>query len=348
MLTNFTPVFSPSPRTASVPLAMATLLLLGASCAAQAAEETFSYSLTPSRSDATCGFSVLCTSRNTTAAAGTMQLAQQDEVNVDASANGDMPANAEPSPAPAGKSNVSYPAMLWDDTKHVLSAPARWDDQEWKNMGLYAVGIVGVMAVIDRPVQDAMRRIAPDNDRLTPNNNRFLKEMERFGREYSLGVLGGFYLAGALGDNENATAVAQDGLTAVIIASGIITTVTKVAVGRARPREDVGVAHFRPFGGDQSFPSGHTADAFAVASVIANHYDETWITCTSYSVASLVGVARSYHGGHFVSDIVAGAMIGTMVGKSVVEHNKSMRSSNIVMLPEIAPGMVGVRFAGSF
>jgi len=256
--------------------------------------------------------------------------------------------SAEPTPAATKKSDMGYPAMLWDDTEHVLGAPARWDSQEWRNMGWAALGVVGAMAVIDRPVQDAMRRIAPDNDPLTPNDNRFLHEMERFGREYSLGLLGGFYIAGALTDNQNSIAVAQDGLTSVILASGIITTVTKIAVGRARPRDDVGVTHFRPFGGDQSFPSGHTSHAFAVASVIANHYDETWVTCASYTVASLVGLARSYHGGHFASDIIAGAMIGTMVGKSVVEHNKSLRSNNMAILPEAAPGMVGIRMVSRF
>ncbi|MBI5430315.1 MAG: phosphatase PAP2 family protein [Nitrosomonadales bacterium] len=303
---------------ASMRTAFAAALLLGSACAAQAAENEYDFLRAGPKGNI---------------------YAQSDEGMSSTSTSG--------SPV-AEKSNVSYPKMLWEDTKYVLTAPARWDEQEWKKAGWTALGIAGVMAVIDRPVQDGMRRIAPDNDPLTPDNSRFLHEVERFGREYSLGVLGGFYVAGALRDDGNAIAVAQDGLTSVILASGIITTVTKVAVGRARPREDKGVAHFRPFGGDQSFPSGHAAHAFAVASVIANHYDETWVTCTSYSVASLVGVARSYHGGHFVSDILAGAMIGTLVGKSVVEHNQSMRSGKVVLLPEATPGMVGVRMVSSF
>ncbi len=288
--------------------------------------------------DSTCDYSIICVERNQS---GT-QFGQQDIGNIYALADEQTDSSY------AEKSTVGYPEMFWKDTKHVLSAPARWSDQEWRDMGLAALGIVGVMAVVDRPVQDLMRRIAPDNDQLTPDNSRFLHEVERFGREYSLGLLGGFYVAGVLNDDETAISVAQDGLTSIIIASGIITTVTKVAVGRARPRDDVGVSHFRPFGGDQSFPSGHTAHAFAVASVIANHYDESWVTCSSYTVASLVGVARSYHGGHFTSDILAAAMIGTLVGKSVVEYNKPMRSGNIAVLPEVSPGMAGLRLVSSF
>lgn len=313
MHSSFISIFTPSMRTAIV-----TALLFASTCAVQAAEE-----------------SSFVQDNETTPTP--VQLAQPDREP-----------SAEPTQTATEKSGLGYPTILWDDTTHVLSASARWDSQDWRNMGLAAIGVVGVMAVIDRPVQDAMRRFAPSNDPLTPSNNRFLHEMERFGREYSLGVLGGFYIAGALTDNQTSIEVAQDGLTAIVIASGIVTTVTKIAVGRARPREDVGIAHFRPFGGDQSFPSGHTSHAFAVASVIANHYDETWITCTSYAVASLVGVARSYHGGHFASDIVAGAMIGTMVGRSVVEHNKTLRSGKVVLLPEVSPGMVGMRIVSSF
>jgi membrane-associated phospholipid phosphatase len=177
-------------------------------------------------------------------------------------------------------------------------------------------------------------------------------KVERFGAEYSVGVLGGFYLAGTIGNNDTAVAVAQDGLAASIIASGMITPAIKFITGRARPRENLGIAAFHPFSlsysSNSSFPSGHTTQAFAVASVIANHYDETWVAYSSYTVASLVGVARIYHDAHFTSDVMAGALIGTLVGKSVVAHNKPLRSGKVVVLPEIMPGLVGVRVTGSF
>jgi hypothetical protein len=239
----------------------------------------------------------------------------------------------------------SYPAILLDDAKHVLTALARWQKPEWQYLGLAAVGVIGVAAIADGPVRDEMARHAP-------NDNRFMRNVERFGAQYSVGVLGGFYLAGAIGNNETAIAVAQDGLTASIIASGIITPAIKFVTGRARPRENLGVAHFHPFSlsysSNSSFPSGHTTEAFALASVISSHYEKTWVACASYSVAGLVGVARSYHGAHFASDILAGALIGTLVGKSVVAHNKSLRSGNVMLLPEITTGSIGVRLTSNF
>ena len=239
----------------------------------------------------------------------------------------------------------SYPQILAEDVKHVLAAPARWDEQDWHNLGFAAAGVVGVAAILDRPIRDEMRRHAP-------NDNRFFHDVERFGVQYSFGVLGGFYLAGAIGNNDTAISVAQDGLAASIIATGIITPTIKFVTGRARPRENVGVAYFHPFSpsysSNSSFPSGHATQAFAVASVIASHYDKAWVAYSSYMVAGLVGAARIYHDAHFTSDVLAGAMIGTLVGKTVVAHNKSLRSGKAAVLPEIAPGWIGVRLTRDF
>lgn len=239
---------------------------------------------------------------------------------------------------------VAYTEIVSDDVKHILTSPRRWQEPEWKNLGIAIVGVLGVGALADRPIRDEMRRHAP-------NNNRFMLDAERFGAEYSVLTVGGFYLVGALG-NATSAEVAQDGLAASLIASGLITPTIKFIAGRARPRENAGVANFHPFSlghsTNSSFPSGHTTEAFALASVIANHYEETWVTCASYTTASLVGVARSYHDAHFASDVLAGALIGTLVGKSVVTHNKQLRSRQVVLLPEIATGLVGVRMVSVF
>lgn len=234
----------------------------------------------------------------------------------------------------------SYPEIVIDDVKHVVTAPARWEKDDWQDFGLATLAVVGTAAIIDRPLRNEMRRHS--------GNSRFMRNVERFGAEYSLGVLGGFYVAGALTDDDRAIAVTQDGLAASIIASGIVTPALKYTFGRSRPNQNQGYNNFHPFSGAASFPSGHTTQAFAVASVVSAHYDETWVKCTAYSVAGLAGLARTYHDAHFASDVVAGALIGTLVGQSVVAHNKALRSGGLALLPEIAPGMVGVRVAGRF
>jgi hypothetical protein len=239
---------------------------------------------------------------------------------------------ADPTPA--------YTTLFVGDVKHELTAPARWQQQQWQQFGWATLAVVGTAVLVDRPLRDEMRRHS--------GNSKFMHDIERFGAQYSLGVLGGFFVAGTLGDNDKALSVAQDGLTASIIASGIVTPAIKFVAGRSRPIQNTGVYHFRPFSGNASFPSGHTTQAFAVASVISAHYDQTWVKCTSYSVASLVGLARSYHQAHFASDVVAGALIGSLVGQSVVEYNQQRRAGKIALLPDTSSGGIGLRLAGNF
>ncbi len=231
--------------------------------------------------------------------------------------------------------------MVMDDIQHVISAPARWDDDSWQQAGLWSLGILGTAALVDKPLQNEMRRH-------TPNNNAAILQVERLGAQYSVVVLGGFYVAGLAG-NETSTEVAQDGLAASLIASGLISPAIKLMVGRSRPRNNQGIAHFRPFTDpNASFPSGHTTEAFALASVIGEHYDDRWVGYSAYTLAGMVGVARSYHDAHFASDILAGALIGTWVGRSVVAHNQQLRSKQVALLPDLSSGTIGMRLTGNF
>jgi hypothetical protein len=185
----------------------------------------------------------------------------------------------------------SYPEILISDVQHVVSAPARWQTKEWQELGLASLTVASTVVVIDRPVRDAMRRHSGDNT--------LMMQVERFGAEYAAITVASFYLGGLTLNDNKAMNVAQDALTASIIASGIITPSFKLLAGRTRPYQSSDIYYFKPFNDpNSSFPSGHTTEAFALASVIAGHYDETWVTGASYGIASLVGLARSYHAAH--------------------------------------------------
>ena len=119
----------------------------------------------------------------------------------------------------------------------------------------------------------------------------------------------------------------------------------KALTGRSRPHDGQGAHDFNGLGGGESFPSGHTAEAFTVAASIAENYHRPWISALSYSVAGLVGYARMEHDDHWLSDVTAGAFIGVGVAKQVSKLNRSRRG--IAFMPLEEQGVRGIRISVS-
>lgn len=212
-----------------------------------------------------------------------------------------------------------FPKTLVRDVVYAVTAPGRWDAKDWLILG---AGIAGVAAVslLDGPVHTQVQHIQ------NGSANDVASEIRKFGGPYSYGVLGLFFAGGEAFNNAPAKAVFIDGAATTLIANAI-TIGLKYGVGRSRPSAGKGSTFFQPFSSNnQSFPSGETTQAFAVASVIASHYDELPIKVASYGIASLVGMARIYENGHWTSDALAGALIGTAVGTAIVHFNDRRRS----------------------
>lgn len=71
----------------------------------------------------------------------------------------------------------------------------------------------------------------------------------------------------------------------------------------------------RPDGSDySSFPSGHTAQAFAAATFLSQEYKDrfSWMPYAAYGLASSVGLMRMANNRHYVSDVLLGAGIGIL------------------------------------
>jgi membrane-associated phospholipid phosphatase len=63
-----------------------------------------------------------------------------------------------------------------------------------------------------------------------------------------------------------------------------------------------------------SFPSGHTTSAFAMTIVLALYFKQKWISLLFLLLAVLAGYSRIYLAQHFLEDVMAGALIGTIFG----------------------------------
>jgi hypothetical protein len=232
--------------------------------------------------------------------------------------------------------SVDYVKRVGQDIQHTFTSPAQWQARDWFVAGGVVAG-VGVAFAFDADIQKAVQR-----NRNSTTDHVF-NAIEPFGQEYSVGVLAAFYIGGELFNDPRAKSVALDGISASIISSGLIVQPLKFAVGRSRPSTGRGDAHFRPFGGSYSFPSGHSTQAFAVATVIAEHYDSPLVKIASYGLASAVGFARVNHNAHWTSDVLAGAAIGIFVGETVVHGNH-----DVSLTPIVSPDHVGLQVSWSY
>jgi hypothetical protein len=114
----------------------------------------------------------------------------------------------------------------------------------------------------------------------------------------------------------------------------------------------------RPDGSNNySFPSGHTANAFAAAEFLNQEYRDVspWIGYAGYTVATATGAFRLYNNKHWLSDVVAGAGFGiasTKLAYLIYPHLRKLlfgkQSMHYSMVPTYQQKAAGLAFNGTF
>ena len=129
------------------------------------------------------------------------------------------------------------------------------------------------------------------------------------GLKFMLPATVGLFAAGRWAEGTRFRAFSYDATQALIV-NGLYTEIFKKAAHRTRPD-----------GSDTlSFPSGHASTAFAWATVAQSHYG--WkVGVPSYLAASAIGFSRISNNRHHLSDVLAGATIGYITGRTVVRTN---------------------------
>jgi membrane-associated phospholipid phosphatase len=119
-----------------------------------------------------------------------------------------------------------------------------------------------------------------------------------------------------------------------MLQAGVLVEFLKGIIGRQRPvidgfdRWSGPVGFFKRYskGGHDlydSFPGGHTATAFSLATVVAMEFRETvWVPILSYAVATGVGLSRVTLGRHWLSDCLVGGVLGHFIGRLVVNNHR--------------------------
>jgi undecaprenyl-diphosphatase len=110
-----------------------------------------------------------------------------------------------------------------------------------------------------------------------------------------------------------------------VLASSIVVNILKYLIDRPRPFVTYPELEKLSAGGSPSFPSGHTADAFALATILSLFFPRWPVVIMAYAWALTVGYTRMSLGVHFPGDVLAGAGIGVV---SAFVFNHFLRKKN--------------------
>jgi membrane-associated phospholipid phosphatase len=117
--------------------------------------------------------------------------------------------------------------------------------------------------------------------------------------------------------------LARTGFTAVKAAGFTLlgNVALKSAVGRARPNDELGPGSFHSFSASapqSSMASNHVATTMALVTPFAQKYEQPWL----YGLGALSALGRVYQREHWLSDTVAGGVLGYAVGSVMLDQQR--------------------------
>jgi membrane-associated phospholipid phosphatase len=243
----------------------------------------------------------------------------------------------------------SLPKDILLDQKNIWLAPFHLRRNQSRELML-AGAITGAVISIDHFVGDSLASGPPGDAHAAASG------IGRFsGGEYDLLVAGGFYAFGRLARNERARATGVLGARAVLNAI-LLTEGLKSISQRQRPSTPNGWAlddaEGEFFEGGHAFPSGHSMQAWALATVVANQYrHRRWVPWVAYGLATTVSLSRMPARKHFPSDVLVGSALGYLVGRYVWKSSQPQQGATAERrwqaLPYVPSGG-GAAFAVSF
>src|ERR1044072_8956992 len=225
-------------------------------------------------------------------------------------------AQTSPTPSPTPSLEHEFFKNILRDQKAFWTAPLHLEcsDAKWA-----VPGGIGLMALFttDRITGDEMFEA---NRQLNAS-----RAVSYAGSVYGLGAVAGtFYLVGRVRKDDRARETGL--LSAEALADAVITgAALKGITQSARPLDGIERSEF--FDGGNSFPSGHSTQAWAVATVIANEYKHRRaVQIAAYGIAGAVSVARFTGHKHYLSDVIAGSALGYGIDKFVfhAHHRESI------------------------
>lgn len=263
-----------------------------------------------------------------------------------------------------------------------FSAMGHTISSDWKRTALYTAGIIGLIAV-DKHTTGFL------HDHIEPNIDYSLPDIDPKNRiphvtqddPYILYPILGLYAGSLIFNNKKGQVVATNAIKSLAYSYVITQLVLKTITSRNRPHRSLNDNNpvEEPFtrnpwdfgnynkihlisgpNGGTSFPSFHVSAYFAVAKVFQMEYNNYWIPYTFVTAVFLSNI-KSHE--HWVSDLLVGGLVGTIIGRSIVissrkqiakresgafNRNPKKFTMQKQLIPQISNSMVGFHFIGSF
>jgi len=210
---------------------------------------------------------------------------------------------------------------VFNDFKEMPTKPATFSKTEWLIAGGFVLGTLGALPVDGEIQKQLARKPSVLLDDLSANFTHFGDY------KYQAPLILGSWFIGTISNYTPLKKCAADGAEASLFAAGIVTPLINRITGRALPNSGEPALKFRPFTPHRySFPSGHTTEAFAMATVIDINFREVfgyWHTPIVYSIATATGIARMYDQRHYFSEVILGAGIGWSIGRWIASKPRN-------------------------
>lgn len=274
----------------------------------------------------------------------------------------------------------------------VLSVPGDFSEmgkrvsENWLRTGAYTAG-VGLLILADKPVTTFHQDVVEKNiDYKFPElpNVKLSKDKYLFGRHdaYLVYSLAGLYAGSFAANYSTGQRAALNSIKALGYSYLVSQLALKTIFARQRPdptlsiKDDpVGMEYSRnPYdffnfrairfgsgGYATAFPSYHATAYYAVAQVLALEFNNYWIP---YGAVTLIFFADLKAHKHWVGDMVAGGLLGSVIGHGIVkgtrrlekrqlqrQNDKTSRNKfqfNYNILPSVSPSSLGLNLYASF
>ena len=236
-------------------------------------------------------------------------------------------------------------ASAFGGLKHACSRPFHWKKNDFFTAGAIILG-TGALYAFDEDSSEWFR----NQEEAVPG---IFKETGYYlGKPlYNYSINGGVYLIGLVTKNEKWR---KTGVLLISSATtvGLLQTVGKTFVGRARPIANVGKGSFKPFSNEaayHSFPSGHTILAFTTFYAIGKQFENPWAKGGFYALGLLSPVTRLWSGAHWLTDVALSIAVSVVVVDSIDKYlNKerypqSFSKDKISWRLQVGAGTIGLR-----